>query len=103
VFCEGETYPLGTKLFWTGSRSKRSFTISARVVLVRMALRAGGLKLGWRAKREVLPGGPKGVLPEVALSKQQVLLVKIPHLSTDIAVAAAGTRRTVPKCDGGRR
>lgn len=56
--------------------------------------------MGWRAKREVLPGGPKGVLREVALSKQQVVLAKVPRLATDIAVAAADTRATVPKGDG---
>jgi hypothetical protein len=55
--------------------------------------------LGWRAKREVLPGGPKGVLREVALSKQQVVLAKVPRVATDIALAAR-TRATVPKGDG---
>lgn len=56
--------------------------------------------MGWKTKREVLPGGPTGVLREVALSKQQILLAKIPHLSSDIVVAVAGTRRTVSKCGG---
>ena len=73
-----------------------------------MAFRAGGWTLGWRAKREVLPGGPKGVLREVALSKQQVVLAKVPRLATDIAVAAATPeqrflRATDPFNDPGER
>ena len=50
--------------------------------------------MGWRAKREILPGGRKGVLQEIALSEQQVRLTAVPELATQVSVLADSRRRT---------